>query len=82
MDTEDRILLEKVEKLSQENNQMLKKLVQAMRWGRIVKIFYWTLIIGTSVGIFYYFQPLFDQIKDVYGGFSDSVTEVNSFFGR
>ena len=80
MDNEDKVRLERALEVSEENNRMLKTLIRAMRWGRFIKIIYWTLIIGTSIGFFYYFQPYLQGIKDAYGGFADTFRGVNSMF--
>jgi hypothetical protein len=80
MDTEDKIKLDRALELSEENNAILKKMHRAMRWGRLARIVYWTILIGISVGAFYYVQPYVDQILNIYGGVVDTAGNINSMF--
>ena len=57
---------------------MLKKLVRAMRWAKLIRVVYVVIIIGSAVGIFYFFQPYIDQLSDTYNGFKDT---INNFGG-
>jgi hypothetical protein len=80
MSPEEREMLEKSVALAEENNKMLHSLMRSMRWGRIARIVYWTLIIGSAVGAYYFVQPYIDQIIGVYGGTKNSLENVNSLF--
>lgn len=80
MDTEDKIKLDRALELSEENNAILKKMHRAMRWGRLVRIVYWTILIGVSVGAFYFIQPYIDQLVNIYGGVVDTAGNINSLF--
>ena len=75
MDPETKEILEETLKLSKENNKILRSLRNAMRLSRIAKIIYWVIIIGSMLGVYYYFQPFIDDIKN---GF-ESLTSV---FGK
>jgi len=78
MDIEERQKLYRILEVSEENNQMLKTMLRNMRWGRLIKTFYWLIIIGASFGAFYYTQPYFDQLMGVYGGAKSSIDSLNS----
>lgn len=78
MSPEEKSLLERVAKLSEDNHQMLKSLYSAMRWGRAWRIFYWVLIIGISIGAFYFIQPYIDQLMSVYSGIQGGADTFNS----
>ncbi len=80
MDTEDKRRLVRALELSEENNKILKKMLRTMRWARLVRIVYWLVIIGVSVGALYFFQPYIDQLREVYGGIKGTVDSVNGFF--
>ncbi len=82
METQDKQRLERVLELSEENNKILKKILRTMRWARLVRIIYWSVIIAASVGAFYYIQPYWDGLRDLYGGAQDTVQKINSSFGR
>lgn len=75
MDPETKEILDETLELSKENNKMLKKLRNAMRVSRAFKIVYWTVIIGSMLGVYYYFQPFIDNIRGTY-------EQVTSFFGK
>jgi hypothetical protein len=51
-----------------------------MFWGRIWRIAYWTLIIGSAVGAYYFIQPYIEQMIGVYGDTKSQLDSVNSFF--
>ncbi len=68
MDSKEKELLEESIELSRENNKILKKLRTAMQVSRLFKIVYWTIIIGSMLGAYYYFQPLIDNLMGAYEG--------------
>lgn len=43
--------------LVEDNNRMLKKLTRALAWSRAWGIFKWLVIVGSTLGVYYYFQP-------------------------
>ncbi len=76
MNPEEKMLLKRAVDLSEDNNQMLNKLVRAMRWGRLVKSIYWIILIGISVGAFYYVQPYINQLLGVYTSAQDTFNSI------
>jgi hypothetical protein len=81
MDQEDKVRLARALELSEENNQLLKKLVRHARWSRFIRIAYWLIIIGASVGVFYFFQPYIDQLISTYRSINDAVNTFNPLSG-
>lgn len=71
MDFEEKELIKKTFRLAEENNKILRKMRSSMRWGRALRILYWIIIIGATVGAFYYIQPYIDQLMGVYSGLGD-----------
>lgn len=71
MDFEEKELIKKTFRLAEENNKILRKMRSSMRWGRAFRILYWIIIIGATVGAFYYIQPYIDQLMGVYSGLGD-----------
>jgi len=80
MSPEEREMFQKSVALAEENNKMLHSLTRSMKWRRVVRIVYWTLIIGSTVGAYYFIQPYIDQIIGVYGGTKNNLENVNSIF--
>jgi hypothetical protein len=62
MDPDYKRLLE----LSEENNKMLHKLMGDLRWRKFWAIVRWSLIIGSTIGLYYWLQPFLDQILNAY----------------
>lgn len=46
--------------LVEDNNRMLKKLTRALAWSRAWGVIKWLLIVGSTFGVYYYFQ---DEIQ-------------------
>lgn len=80
MTPEERQMLRESLELSRKNNEIISKMYRASLWGRGIKILYWVILIGVTVGSFLFLQPYIDTLKDVYGGFSQSQEQVKSFF--
>lgn len=66
MNPEERSLLEKVYKMTEENNQILHSIRRATRLGLAMRILYWVVIIGLSVGALYFIQPYVDFITGAF----------------
>jgi hypothetical protein len=80
MDPESKKLIEETYALEEENNKMLHSLKRSMFWSRTMSIAYWVLIIGVSVGAFYYIQPYLDDAMSIYGDVKNNLENVGSFF--
>lgn len=80
MDSESKKLLEDTFALAEENNKMLRSVVQSMRISRIMSIVYWVFIIGSAVGAYYFIQPYVDQLISVYGGAKSDLDNFGSLF--
>ena len=75
MDPEVKQLLEKNLALSQENNELLKKVHKIQRWAQITRIAYWFIILGIAFGSFYFIKPFLGSITSLYSG---GVSNVNN----
>jgi hypothetical protein len=82
MSPEEREMLEKSLTLVEENHKMLRSLTRSMKWGRVMHMIYWALIIGSTVGAYYFVQPYIDQVIGAYGGAKNSLENVNSIFEK
>lgn len=54
--------LEEVYKMSLENNEILKGMRKRERVANFFRIFYWTVIIGAFLGVYYYISPLISVV--------------------
>ena len=66
MDREEKELLKKTVELEKENNDMLRSIKRSMRLSSIMSIVYWVFIIGSLVGAFYFIQPYWDKVIEIY----------------
>ena len=82
MNPDEKDLLQKTYELSTENNKILRGIRSSNRWSVFFRIFYWILIIGASVGAFYFIQPYIDiavnTYKSVQGDLNNVKTVVNT----
>ena len=65
MDQEERELLNNTFSLVKENNKMLHKIRSSQKWASFMRIVYWLIIIGISIGAFYYLQPYITQMQNI-----------------
>ncbi len=68
MDEETKKLLADNLVLNKDNNEMLHKLVLYQKWNQIYRIVYWTIIILSTVGAFYFIQPYITNLIGLYTG--------------
>jgi len=66
----------------QENNTLLRKMRRAALWGRIWHVLYWTVIIGLSIGAYYFIQPYVEQVQGIYGGVQGDVENIRGAAGQ
>lgn len=57
MTPEEKSLLERTAALADENNRILRSMQRTQRVTTVMHVLYWVVIIGFSVGAFYFFQP-------------------------
>ncbi len=71
--------------LQKENQQMLHRLIRAQKLTTVYRVVYWTIIILSSLGAYYFAEPYFNGILDLYknSGSSQQVQKfVNSIENR
>ncbi len=51
---------------TEDNNRLLHELVRAKRWSTFLVTAKWLIVIGATLGIYYYFQPAINQTIDLY----------------
>ena len=78
MNPEEKKLLQEVHELSAENSRILHGIKRSHRWSIVFRVIYWVIIIGISIGAFYYIQPYIDAVIKAYNGVQTSISKVNS----
>lgn len=75
-------LNEKIDKLTtliEENQHMVRNLYQRARMATVFIFIKWFIIIGITVGSFYYIQPFINTLVGIYGGVSGGGTSSDLF---
>lgn len=78
MNSEERELLERTLKISEENNRILKSMRRAGRLGTAFRIFYWLMIIGLGFGTYYFIEPYMKQFNTVYSQFEKTLKNITN----
>lgn len=65
MNPEDKALLEKIYKITEENNSILRSIHRTNKIGLTIKVLYWVIILGLSFGAFYFVQPYINSLTGV-----------------
>lgn len=76
MDSDDKKVLKEVLELSRENNKMLHKMKRAAFLNKLVRVFYWIIILGSAVSVYYYIQPVLQQLIRTYTDLLDTASQV------
>jgi hypothetical protein len=66
MDPKEEILLKENQRLLEENNRMLRYLYRSSKWSAFFSILKWIIVIAATIGLFYYFKPIFDSLGSMY----------------
>ncbi len=53
--------------LEKDNNRLLRRLVNNLRWQHYYTILRWAIFIGVLIGSWYYLQPYLDTVFKAYG---------------
>ncbi len=82
MDANEKSALFRLLELTEENNKLLRKLYRGTLVHRWVTISYWVIIIGLSLGAFYFVQPYLDTLGVTYDVLRQRIEEVQSVGGK
>ena len=77
MDQEDKNIIRENLEVAQENQKMLKKIRRSMFLGNVTRIFYWIIIIGASLGAYYFLQPYIDSARETFRQIQSGVDVVS-----
>ena len=82
MSSEEKSLLERTYKMTEENNEILKSIRRNTRIGTAMRIFYWIVILGLSFGAYYFIQPYLETMTGLYNNVSGNVDSVKNVTGQ
>ena len=78
MTPEEKSLLERTYKMSEENNAILRSMRRSARIANAMRYVYWVVIIALSVGAYYFIQPYVNFLTSEFGGSGDSAGSSSS----
>jgi hypothetical protein len=78
MTPEERELLTKSIKLSEENNRILKGIRRGARISSFLRLLYWLLILGAAFGTYYFVQPYLDAVIKSYNQMQKGIETVTN----
>ena len=78
MNPNEKELLEKTYEIAKDNNNILKGIRGSNRWSSFFQFLYWFIIIGISIGAFYYVQPYVDGALKAYKNIQGDLKSVKS----
>ena len=70
--------IDRVLKLVEENNQILRSMRRTARIGAFIRFVYWMIIVASLVGSYYFIQPYIDQLLMVYNELNSSVEGIKA----
>ncbi len=79
MDPEMKQKIDELFELTKENNKLLRKMRSSQKWASITRLLYWIVIIGVSIGAYYYVEPYLKQIINVYSQGVTTLDKVQNF---
>ena len=75
-DEELKVLLRENIEVSKESLKLLKKINRGRIFGNVFTTFKWTLIIGISLGAYYYIEPFLSKYLDLMKGLTSGVENI------
>ena len=78
MDPESKKLLKETFSLAQKNNKMLHKVRRVQKWATLWHTLKFLIIIGITLGLFYYIEPYLNKILDLYNSISNTEQKLNN----
>jgi len=78
MNPNEKELLQKTFELAEENNKILHQIRRSNRLSSFFRIFYWVIIIGVSIGAFYYLEPYLNSVTKAYRSLQTDLNSVKS----
>ncbi|OHA16775.1 MAG: hypothetical protein A3C79_00380 [Candidatus Taylorbacteria bacterium RIFCSPHIGHO2_02_FULL_45_28] len=76
MTPEERSLLERTHKLTEENNEILRSIRRTNRFSMALRVLYWVIILIVSFGAYYLIQPYVESLIGAYGDIQGSLNGI------
>ncbi len=74
--------LEETREIVERNNELLQSIERTMFWRRVFTVFYWVVIIGIAIGLFYFLEPYADRVIDAYNQLQGQVETLPGVGGE
>ena len=71
-------MLKEMYRVNRENHEYLRKIDQRQRYGVYWKFFWFAIVLGSALGIYYFVQPYVDQAVNFYDQFETSLVQLNT----
>jgi hypothetical protein len=82
-DSEIKTLIREDIRLAEENNRMLHKISKRTRWVFIISIVKWIIVIGATIGLFYFLKPYADSLTSAYQAITGQhIPDFSKYFGK
>ncbi len=75
---DNKAILEEILKTTKENEEKINRILSFQKWSQITRVFYWLILIGVSVGAFYFTKPYLNSLLNIYSGGLGLGIDVNS----
>ncbi|PIQ35556.1 MAG: hypothetical protein COV32_02355 [Candidatus Yonathbacteria bacterium CG10_big_fil_rev_8_21_14_0_10_43_136] len=62
--------------IARENNKILRGMRRSQHWSSLFRLVYWTTILGSIFGVYYYFQPTIQKYMKT---FQTSIGIIQNF---
>lgn len=70
--------IQRILELSESNSRILKSIRRSIIVGRIIHTVYWAVLIGASIGAFWFLRPYISQINELFGGLKNGAGAVET----
>jgi hypothetical protein len=82
MTPEEKSLLERTYKMAEENNDILRSIRRTNRLSLAFRVLYWVVILGLSLGAYYFIQPYLQSMLGLYDQVQGNVNTVQSLTSK
>lgn len=71
--------IKEIKDLTVENNKMLHSIQRRAKLAIFGRVLYWLVIIGATLGAFYFIQPYIEQLNETYKGIKETQEKASGF---
>lgn len=68
---------EKILEITEENNELLKKIWKNQRLTTTFRIAYWVIIVAAALGVFYIFKSPLNKVKTEFTGLKNTIENIS-----